>query len=79
MFFLAIMRSSMFVRFGTEEVEGVDYGFFARGGHYVEEGEDEVDVEVGEEEDGEEEEIEHQIGDLIHYPIVAVGSCNLIP
>ncbi|MBO9112543.1 MULTISPECIES: RolB family protein [Rhizobium/Agrobacterium group] len=77
LFYLAIMRSSMFVRFGTEVIEGENYGFFARGGNYVEERAE--DAEVEEEEDGEEEQREHQIGDLIHYPIIAVGSCDVIP
>lgn len=67
----------MFVRFGTEVIEGENYGFFARGGNYVEERAE--DAEVEEEEDGEEEQREHQIGDLIHYPIIAVGSCDVIP
>ncbi|CVI63867.1 RolB family protein (plasmid) [Agrobacterium leguminum] len=80
--FLAIFTSSVFVRFGTELINGENYGFYSRQGNYTEEGEDDEDEDtrVGEEnEDHEVQAREVQIGDLIHYPIVAFGTCHPSP
>lgn len=76
-FFLAIMTSNFFVRFATDVINNESYGFYARGGNYIEEGgagDDEVDDEG---EAGEAEPRECQIGNLINYPIIALGSCDL--
>ncbi|MVA64315.1 hypothetical protein GOZ79_24125 [Agrobacterium vitis] len=76
-FFLAIMRSNCFVRFASDVINNESYGFYARGGNYTEEaggGDDEVDDEG---EAGAAATTESQIGNLINYPIVALGSCQL--
>ncbi|MUO73537.1 RolB family protein [Agrobacterium vitis] len=76
-FFLAIMLSNCFVRFGTDEINGASYGFYARRGNYTEEGEDD-DNEIGDEgEAGGAEIRDYQFGDLVNYPIVALGSSRL--
>ncbi|MGN7713785.1 RolB family protein [Agrobacterium radiobacter] len=75
-FFVAIMPSNCFVRFGTRRIDNQGYGFYARGGNYTEEGEDDDEMD-DENEAGEAEAIEAQTGDIINYPIIALGSCNL--
>ncbi|MBZ5763554.1 RolB family protein [Rhizobium sp. VS19-DR104.2] len=71
-FFLAIMRSNIFVRPGADEINGVSYDFFARGGNYTDGGEDE---DEDEDEDEEVQDREFRLGDLVSYPIIAWGSC----
>ncbi|NSY15578.1 RolB family protein [Agrobacterium vitis] len=75
-FFLAILMSQLFIRIRTDVIRGQGYGWYARQGNYVEEGEDNEGIE-NEEEEEEEETREFQLSDLIHYPIVALGSCHL--
>ncbi|WFR98189.1 RolB family protein [Rhizobium tumorigenes] len=75
--FLAIFTSSVFVRFGTERINGESYGFYSRHGNYTEEGEDDEDEDTQIYEEHEDHEVqarEVQIGNLIHYPIFAFGT-----
>ncbi|WWV85178.1 RolB family protein (plasmid) [Agrobacterium tumefaciens] len=76
-FFLAIMPSNCFVRFGTDVINNENYGFYARGGNYTEEGEDDDDEMDDEDETGGAETRDSQTGNLINYPIIALGSCHL--
>ncbi|QTG17156.1 hypothetical protein G6M86_28100 (plasmid) [Agrobacterium tumefaciens] len=74
-FYLAILMSQFFIRFGTDEINRESYGFYARRGNYTEEGEDDEDRDDSQDE-VEVEPNEFQSGHLIKFPIVAVGSCR---
>lgn len=78
--FLAILTSPVFVRVQTDEFNGEKYGFFARCGNYTKEGEgdENEDTQIGENNE-EVQGREIQFSNLIHYPIVAYGSCPLSP